>query len=188
MQLHSSCYFGPYLRFCELRTVRSSVTPQSFTFALLRELRVPSRQWMGDVTGLPKDGAWHRNTERLCGLFTRDMCHTRVCAVYWYSETNRNMVSIMRWRRPSSGMWRRVALVRTDNSEERVTIIRLERLGELGITLAVTSNWSTLRTNTKYCSWIADYFQPDNRGNTFLWNVGSNRGPTASHPRRRHSS
>jgi hypothetical protein len=43
-------------------------------------------------------------------------------------------------RMPSSGMLRRVALVRTDVSEEiSVSIIRVTRIGELG-TLAVTSN------------------------------------------------
>jgi hypothetical protein len=49
----------------------------------------------------------------------------------------------------SSGMLRRVALVRTDDSEERsASIIRVTRIGELG-TLAVTSNRGTLRRNTK---------------------------------------
>jgi hypothetical protein len=42
---------------------------------------------------------------------------------------------------PSSGMWRRVALVRTDVSEERIaSIIRMTRIGKLGTTLAVASN------------------------------------------------
>jgi hypothetical protein len=42
---------------------------------------------------------------------------------------------------PSSGMLRRVAVVRTDVSEERgVSIIKVIRIGELGTTLAVTSN------------------------------------------------
>jgi hypothetical protein len=45
----------------------------------------------------------------------------------------------------SSGMLRRVALVRTDVSEElSASIIRVTRFGELG-TLAVTSNRRTLR-------------------------------------------
>jgi hypothetical protein len=49
----------------------------------------------------------------------------------------------------SSGLLRRVALVRTDVSEERiVTIIRVKSIIELG-TLAVTSAWRTL---------LADYF------------------------------
>jgi hypothetical protein len=43
-------------------------------------------------------------------------------------------------------MLRRVALVRTDVSEERsASIIRATRIGELGTTLAVTSNRRTLR-------------------------------------------
>jgi hypothetical protein len=41
---------------------------------------------------------------------------------------------------PSSGMLHRVALVRTDVSEEcSVFIIRVTRIDELGATLAVTS-------------------------------------------------
>jgi hypothetical protein len=48
----------------------------------------------------------------------------------------------------SSGMLRRVALVRTEDSEEiSASFIRVTRLGELGTTLAVTSNRSTLRRN-----------------------------------------
>jgi hypothetical protein len=51
----------------------------------------------------------------------------------------------------SSGMLRRVALVRTDVSEEpSASIIKVTRFGELGTTLAVTSNRRTLRRNTKY--------------------------------------
>jgi hypothetical protein len=50
----------------------------------------------------------------------------------------------------SSGMLRRVALVRTNVSEERsASIIRVTRIGELGTALAVTSNRRTLRRNTK---------------------------------------
>jgi hypothetical protein len=42
---------------------------------------------------------------------------------------------------PSSGMLRRVDLVRTDVSEERIaSIIRVTKIGELRTTLAVTSN------------------------------------------------
>jgi hypothetical protein len=49
----------------------------------------------------------------------------------------------------SSGMLRSVALVRTDVSEElSASFIRI-RTGELGTTLAVTSNRSTLRRNTE---------------------------------------
>jgi hypothetical protein len=48
----------------------------------------------------------------------------------------------------SSGMLRNVALVRTDVSEElSASIISVTRIGELGKTLAVTSNRRTLRRN-----------------------------------------
>jgi hypothetical protein len=47
-----------------------------------------------------------------------------------------------RRRMASSGMLRRVALVRTDVSEElSASIIRVTRISELGTTLAATSNW-----------------------------------------------
>jgi hypothetical protein len=51
------------------------------------------------------------------------------------------------WRMVSSGMLRRVALVRTDVPEELSFFIRVTRIGELGTTLAVTSNRCTLRIN-----------------------------------------
>jgi hypothetical protein len=48
---------------------------------------------------------------------------------------------------PSSGMLRRVALVRTEVSEERsASIFNVTRIDDLGTTLAVTSNRSTLRS------------------------------------------
>jgi hypothetical protein len=49
----------------------------------------------------------------------------------------------------SSGMLRSVEIVRSDVSEQlRATIIRMT-VGELGTTLAITSNRRTLRRNTK---------------------------------------
>jgi hypothetical protein len=49
----------------------------------------------------------------------------------------------------SSGMLRRVALVRTDVSEESgAFFIRVTRIGELGTTQAATSNRRTLRRNS----------------------------------------
>jgi hypothetical protein len=49
----------------------------------------------------------------------------------------------------SSGMLRRVALIRTDDSEELSTsFIRVTKIGELRPTLAVTSNQRTLRRHT----------------------------------------
>jgi hypothetical protein len=54
----------------------------------------------------------------------------------------------------SSGMLRHVALVRTNVSEElSVSFIRVTRIGELGTTLAVTSNRHTLQRNTKVASY-----------------------------------
>jgi hypothetical protein len=45
-----------------------------------------------------------------------------------------------------SGMLRHVVLVIADSSEERIaSIISVTRIGELGTTLAVTSNRCTLR-------------------------------------------
>jgi hypothetical protein len=53
----------------------------------------------------------------------------------------------------SSGMLRRVALVRTDVSEERsASFIRVIRMGELGTTLAATSNRRMLRRNSQRAS------------------------------------
>jgi hypothetical protein len=50
----------------------------------------------------------------------------------------------------SSEMLRRVALIRTDISEElSVSFIRVTIIGELGTTLAVTSNRRKLRRSTK---------------------------------------
>jgi hypothetical protein len=52
----------------------------------------------------------------------------------------------------SSGMLRRVALVRTDVSEEiSASFVRATRIGELGTTLDVTSNRRTLRRNVFVC-------------------------------------
>jgi hypothetical protein len=49
----------------------------------------------------------------------------------------------------SSGMLRCVAVVRTDVREElSASFIRVTGIGELGTTLAVTSNQRTLRRNT----------------------------------------
>jgi hypothetical protein len=78
----------------------------------------------------------------------------------------------------SSGMLRPVALVRTDASEElSASFIRVTRIGELGTTLAVTSNRRTLPRNI-----------PDEGSAKFLRNVGSYKSHMAYHPRRHHSS
>jgi hypothetical protein len=50
----------------------------------------------------------------------------------------------------SSGMLRRVAVIRTDVSKElKTSVIKVTRIGELGTTIAVTNNRLTLRRNTK---------------------------------------
>jgi hypothetical protein len=55
----------------------------------------------------------------------------------------------------SSGMLRRVALVRTDVSEElSASIIRVTRIGKPGTTLVVTRNRRTLRRNAKCVHWL----------------------------------
>jgi hypothetical protein len=47
---------------------------------------------------------------------------------------------------PSPGMRLRLALLRTDVSKDRIaSIIRVTRIGDLGSTLEVTNNRSTLR-------------------------------------------
>jgi hypothetical protein len=65
-------------------------------------------------------------------------------------------------RNPSATMLRRVALVSTDVSEElSASIIRVTRIGELGTTLAITSNRSA-----------------DDGGARFLRNVGAYKSHT----------
>jgi hypothetical protein len=58
----------------------------------------------------------------------------------------------------SSGMLRRLALVRTGDSEQlSAFFIRLTRIGELGTTLAVTSNRRKLRRNTLMNQALSSY-------------------------------
>jgi hypothetical protein len=60
---------------------------------------------------------------------------------------NRRITYSLLWWMSSSGMLHRVALVRTDASEELMTsIIRVTRIGELGTTLAITSSRCMLRS------------------------------------------
>jgi hypothetical protein len=60
----------------------------------------------------------------------------------------------------SFGVLCHVALVRTDVSDElNASFIRVTRIGELGTTLAVTSNRCTLRRNTK-CNQVTSQKTP----------------------------
>jgi hypothetical protein len=69
----------------------------------------------------------------------------------------------------------RVALVRTDVSEElNASFIRVTRIGELG-TLVVTSNGRTLRRNIK----LTNSCHPDEGSAEFLRNIGSYKSRTA---------
>jgi hypothetical protein len=97
-------------------------------------------------------------------------------------------------RMASSGMLRRVALVKTEFSEDRnVSFIRVTRIDELG-KLSVTRNRRTLRRNTKslcnfsqrasvasygYRYLLTDSCHPDEGGAKFLRNVGSYKSRTA---------
>jgi hypothetical protein len=81
------------------------------------------------------------------------------CDKYWHEGNNWGKFSDnpdrqtriwvrLKYRMPSSGMLCRVGLVRINVSEECSTsIIRVTRIGDLGTTLAVTNNQSTLRRN-----------------------------------------
>jgi hypothetical protein len=75
-------------------------------------------------------------------------------------------------------MLRLVALVRTDDSEERsASVLRVTRIDELGTTLAVTSNRCRLRRKQKR-SQLTDSCHSDDGGTTFPRNVGSYKSHT----------
>jgi hypothetical protein len=64
------------------------------------------------------------------------------------------------WRMPPSGMWRCVAPVRTDVSEERIaSIIGVTRIGEIR-TLAVASKRSTPGKEPTGTHWIGSWVGP----------------------------
>jgi hypothetical protein len=73
----------------------------------------------------------------------------------------------------SSGMLFRVALVRTDVSQElSASFIWMTRIGELGTTLAVTSNRRRLWRNTK-CTYVLRYVRTYVRKCTYPMHVCS---------------
>jgi hypothetical protein len=84
----------------------------------------------------------------------------------------------------SSGLLGRVALIRTDVSEEPgASFIRVPTIGELGTTQAATSNRRTLRTSVASCSLccssFTDFCHPDDQGDTFLRDVSCYKSHTA---------
>jgi hypothetical protein len=86
---------------------------------------------------------WNKNPDRISGETNTLRLRYRAQPVnsMWDLKFSRRWL----WRMPSSGMLRRVALVRADGSEESIaSTIRVTRIGELWATLAVTSERSTL--------------------------------------------
>jgi hypothetical protein len=80
------------------------------------------------------------------GRLSESLVHLEIQHSYCVRNmTIANSILVRIRRMVSSGMLRRVALVRTDVSKElRTSFIRVTRIVELGTTLAVTSNRSTL--------------------------------------------
>jgi hypothetical protein len=79
-------------------------------------------------------------------------------------------------------MWRRVDLVWTDVSEERIaSIFRIDNTRATNQTESVCSHLLKLVPRSRI-------IYPEDRGDTFLWNVGSHKIYMAPHTRRRHSS
>jgi hypothetical protein len=102
----------------------------------------------------------------------QDHLQERICKKQQNSE---HPYTGVQSRMVSSGMLRRVAVVRTDVSEKlSSSFIRVTRIGELRTTLAVTSNRRTLRRNTKF----TDSCHTDEEGAKFLRNVGSYKSHT----------
>jgi hypothetical protein len=82
-------------------------------------------------------------------------------------------------------MVRRVTYVTTDVLDVRIAFsIRVTRIGEIGTTLTLTNNRSTLRRNAVYTHSCI----PDDGIYTFLRNVRFYKSHTVYHPRRRYSS
>jgi hypothetical protein len=92
------------------------------------------------------------------------------------------------WKMPSSGMWRRVDLVWTDDSEERIHL-QGWKTRERGTSV---SRWlQTEPPSAANCSrWFLarGFFYPEDEGDTSFRKIGSHKLYTAPHPRRRHYS
>jgi hypothetical protein len=82
---------------------------------------------------------------------------TRACVSLEDAPSSHILVSVQATLRSfglmSSGTLRRLALIRTDVSEElSVSIIRVTRIGKLGTTLALTGNRRTLHISSQRAS------------------------------------
>jgi hypothetical protein len=127
----------------------------------------------GPSAGLATFYFCYINATETCSWVTAD--HTGLQEHHWtslYPEHFYDYAMIRQWRRwrtPSSGMWRRVVLVWTDVSEERIaSIFRVEK------------------SASEEQEWEGSY--TEDGGDTFLQNVCSHKDYTTPHPRRRHSS
>jgi hypothetical protein len=79
---------------------------------------------------------------------------------------------------PSSEILRRVALVRTAVSDERIaSIIRVTSIG--GNSNSIYSQRASVASYCQRCSYLADSCHLDDGGDTFLRNVGSYTDHTA---------
>jgi hypothetical protein len=88
-------------------------------------------------------------------------------------------------------MWPRVGLDRTNVSDELVSsIFKVERISELASYPEdggdmFLQNLGSNKTHTASHP-LADSFYPEDGGDTFVRNIGSNTAHMAPHPRRRH--
>jgi hypothetical protein len=100
-------------------------------------------------------------------------------------ETNTDTsLRFRRWRMPSSGMWCRAGLVRTDVSKESIaSIIRVERISELATPLAVTEFIVTVNTVPSSLNLYTLMTEATVSSETSVLTR-----TTSCHPRRRHSS
>jgi hypothetical protein len=118
---------------------------------------------------------------------------TKRCHVQVTKETNKknhNKCIDLRfsrrwlWRMPSSGMWRRVDLVWTDVSEERISIF----MGEKSASEEPAWAGGCRQSHRSHRFLVRGFFYPEDGRDTFLRNVSSHNIYTVPHPRRRHSS
>jgi hypothetical protein len=109
---------------------------------------------------------WHGNIVMVCSGDIVVLCHAVQYVSLWYKIIPLIFLLMHILGRiwgfhggdkeqcKSSQVLRRVAIVRTDVSQERIFyIIRGKIIGELRTTLAVTSNPSTMRRNTILSPW-----------------------------------